>query len=95
MLPYARPGHTVALGGEAPVLPHLGLPLDLFVYKRSSRLMNYDREKQSLRRDLDAARLLPFRINLDRFWVQSLTSSRSGRLERDHREDHLVNQTEP
>ena len=78
MLTYVHPDETIALGGEALILPHPGLHLDLFVYKRSSSFMNYNRKKQSLQRDLEAAHLLPFRRNLDWFWVQSLTFSRSG-----------------
>lgn len=60
MLTYARPDRTIAWGGEAPILPHPGLRLDLFVYKRSSSFMNYNREEQSLQRDLDAARFAAF-----------------------------------
>lgn len=49
-LTCARPGETIALGGEALPLPRPGLRLELFVYKRSSSFMSYNREKQRSRR---------------------------------------------
>lgn len=68
-LTCARPGETIALGGEALPLPCPGLRLELFVYKRSSSFMSYNREKQRSRRGLDAARLLLFRMDLGWFGV--------------------------
>lgn len=44
----AHPEQTIALGGAALVLPRPWVYLDLFVYNRSSRFMNYQRQKQEL-----------------------------------------------
>lgn len=78
MLTCAGPGESITVGGEALLLPHPGLGLDLFVYKRGSTFMNDNREKQRLWQGLDAARLMLFGINLGGFGVQAVTSGWSG-----------------